>query len=739
MSDRSPKLDLPYILPNQAQKHVTHNEAIRRLDALAQITVLSRQFSTAPTSPVEGDTYIVATVGEAEWVDHDDQLAAWQDGAWEFYDPQTGWLTWVADEEVLCVYDGASWNSVQSESSTNDGGDVLGVNTTATLPDRLSVKSDAVLLSHDDVTPGSGDMRAKLNKSGVENTTSLLFQSEFSGRAEIGLTGDDNLHFKVSNDGSVFKEALIVEAATGSVSFPNTSFSGNELPSGGTAGQVLTKTGAQDENVTWANPLSSRPLYPTHTSGILAEWYFDEGTGPRARDVRNGYDIVFDETFQNSYNSSPEWTRRGLLLRGDMIQSPAIAGMRTLAIAYRSKRDDVAGFIASVGPGGGNGVLPDSASQSFTIHSGGGQGIRPLYRRATGQAANLLTRGGWQILFIDFNQDFSNKIGFGGRHSTTTSRFSEFEIAWAACWDDALTASERHTVYEGARLLLAQRGLFVDWRDCSETADCVLLWGQSNADGRAQISDLSTSNQARTRADNVWISPGGRFGGAQTAARIDVLKLGENQKVFQNSPAASVASAFGPELGAAWRHEDADTTRLRPLVISKFAVSAAYLASDTQGAPASHSWNPDTDWNNGVFRYALQQWWDVEQGLLSRGIGPRLRGLWWIQGEEDALATNFSDHYQNNLEVLWTRLKDATGYTSGLKAVIGRIRDLSATADPAALAAVRQAQANFVAGNSEEGVLIDTDAMSLGSDNLHYDALGMIALGEALYDTMALT
>lgn len=57
---RTANLDLPYILPNQAQKHVTHNEAIRALDAIVQLAVIDRDRTAAPEAPQEGDRYIVA-------------------------------------------------------------------------------------------------------------------------------------------------------------------------------------------------------------------------------------------------------------------------------------------------------------------------------------------------------------------------------------------------------------------------------------------------------------------------------------------------------------------------------------------------------------------------------------------------------------------------------------------------------------------------------------------------------
>lgn len=39
MTEQTARLRLPYILPSQAQKHVTHNEALQRLDAIVQLVV----------------------------------------------------------------------------------------------------------------------------------------------------------------------------------------------------------------------------------------------------------------------------------------------------------------------------------------------------------------------------------------------------------------------------------------------------------------------------------------------------------------------------------------------------------------------------------------------------------------------------------------------------------------------------------------------------------------------------
>ena len=56
-----------------------------------------------------------------------------------------------------------------------------------------------------------------MNKAEPGQTASLLFQTGFSGRAEIGLAGNDDVSVKVSADGGTWRDALSVQAATGGV------------------------------------------------------------------------------------------------------------------------------------------------------------------------------------------------------------------------------------------------------------------------------------------------------------------------------------------------------------------------------------------------------------------------------------------------------------------------------------------------------------------------------------------
>ena len=108
--DNSANLRLPYIMAAQAQKHVTHNEAIRTLDALVQISVLDKNLTAPPVSPGDGDRYIPASGATGEWANKDEQIAAFQDNAWMFYLPREGWLAYVADEDQIYVHDGSNWS-----------------------------------------------------------------------------------------------------------------------------------------------------------------------------------------------------------------------------------------------------------------------------------------------------------------------------------------------------------------------------------------------------------------------------------------------------------------------------------------------------------------------------------------------------------------------------------------------------------------------------------------------------
>lgn len=228
MSDASPILGLPYILPSQAQKHVTHNEAIRLLDVLVQLAVADRGRTTAPTDPAAGDRHIVGPGANGTWAGRDGQIAVWEATGWAFLAPLPGWRAAVLDEARTVVWDGAGWVSAADLPQSFPR---LGVAATADDTNRLAVGSPASLFSH----AGSGGHQMKLNKALPADTASMLFQTGFSGRAEVGLAGSDGLSVKVSADGTAWLDALAADPASGRMRLPG----GLSLPDGSAAAPAL--------------------------------------------------------------------------------------------------------------------------------------------------------------------------------------------------------------------------------------------------------------------------------------------------------------------------------------------------------------------------------------------------------------------------------------------------------------------------------------------------------------------
>ena len=102
-------LQLPLLAAAQAQKHVTVNEALLRLDALVQLAVKDRDLTEPPGNPSDGDRYIPASGATGTWDGWDLNIAWYVDGVWTKLVPRAGWLAWVEDEEVLLVHDGSGW------------------------------------------------------------------------------------------------------------------------------------------------------------------------------------------------------------------------------------------------------------------------------------------------------------------------------------------------------------------------------------------------------------------------------------------------------------------------------------------------------------------------------------------------------------------------------------------------------------------------------------------------------
>jgi hypothetical protein len=217
----TPNLGLPFIEGSQAQKHVTHNEALRILDSAIQVAVLDLTRTSPPSSPVEGERHVVASGATGAWAGHGNAIATWQDGAWAFLAPRIGWCIWSVADDVMFVFDGTHWRDLRDLPVTLDNAVHVGINTSASSPNLLSVKSNAALLTAIPLADGgSGDARLQISKESAAKTASVFFSDAFSGRAEFGLVGSDAFKLKVSADGSSWVEAFTIDQTSGNLALP---------------------------------------------------------------------------------------------------------------------------------------------------------------------------------------------------------------------------------------------------------------------------------------------------------------------------------------------------------------------------------------------------------------------------------------------------------------------------------------------------------------------------------------
>lgn len=199
-TENTSRLNLPLIMPSQAQKHVTHNEALARLDRLAHPAMESRTILAPPAGPEPDAAWLVPAGATGAWAGHEGEIALPEGAGWEFLPPFAGLKLFVRDENVFTYFDGGSWADLAAAEPSSAMR--LGVNAEADEITRLSVASEAVAFSHD--PEGSGDARVVVNRAQTDRTASLVFQSQWEGQAEIGLAGSSALSVKVSPDGETW-------------------------------------------------------------------------------------------------------------------------------------------------------------------------------------------------------------------------------------------------------------------------------------------------------------------------------------------------------------------------------------------------------------------------------------------------------------------------------------------------------------------------------------------------------
>lgn len=206
MSENSTRLQLPFIQPAQAQKHVTHNEAIELLDVIVNLRLEVIGETTPPLSPFEGGCWFIGENPTGEWENHGGEIAAFLNGGWLYITPKEGWCAWDVENQKLSVFTSSDWSFVLPDRLENLEG--FGVNMTSNAMTPLAVAAPASLF-----TDAGTDHRLTVNKASETDTASIVLQTGFTGKAEVGLIGNNEFALRVSDDGTNWTTAIEISEA----------------------------------------------------------------------------------------------------------------------------------------------------------------------------------------------------------------------------------------------------------------------------------------------------------------------------------------------------------------------------------------------------------------------------------------------------------------------------------------------------------------------------------------------
>jgi len=116
-------LKLPLVAPAQAQKHVTVNEALSRLDGVVQM-VLEEIDQANPPAEVAG-AFSIGAGATGDWFGQDGRIAIASNEGWDFVTPEKGWSAFVKSTGAYAIFDGASWFANAQTLTANGAGIAL--------------------------------------------------------------------------------------------------------------------------------------------------------------------------------------------------------------------------------------------------------------------------------------------------------------------------------------------------------------------------------------------------------------------------------------------------------------------------------------------------------------------------------------------------------------------------------------------------------------------------------------
>lgn len=118
MPDLTPRFAMPLLAAGQAQKELTHNEALTLADLLIAPVVVAVAPASVPASPAVGNGWIVGAAPQAPWDGQAHKLAFWTDGGWRFVAAPLGMTVWSIADQLPARRTESGWDIGQLAAAT---------------------------------------------------------------------------------------------------------------------------------------------------------------------------------------------------------------------------------------------------------------------------------------------------------------------------------------------------------------------------------------------------------------------------------------------------------------------------------------------------------------------------------------------------------------------------------------------------------------------------------------------
>lgn len=282
--------------------------------------------------------------------------------------------------------------------------------------------------------------------------------------------------------------------------------------------------------------------------------------------------------------------------------------------------------------------------------------------------------------------------------------------------------------FQATRLAIAAL-FFVGSHANGEIIDIFLIGGQSNADGRANISGSTQNLPAvlRNPQNDVPVywgssnsSPAGGKYPFRNPGALTVLQPG----LTRDAP-----NLLGPEVSFGRSMADYYAREGGTIALIKYAVGGTSLAVDWKAGGTASELNDGGSYQN--FQSIVIKGMTAIQAAHPDAT-LRISGMIWMQGEEDT-SDQFSAAYQKNLADFISDIR--LTYGENLPFVIGQLSINQTRLSALPLASVRNAQAAVAAADPYSRLVV-TDSFGLNSDHLHFNRPGQVDLGYAFASKM---